>query len=146
MKKHRCVVVADSSRARFFQVEGRQREWLEGNALEHVESRVAGRELKSDRSGRSFDSVGGGRHAMENRSDPGDHEASVFAREVCRELARQAPPDSCDGIALVAPPKFLGQLRKALPDEYLDRVAWDLDKNLVTRDPSEIRRHAPAGW
>lgn len=146
MSKCGCVVVADSSRARFFLVAGRKREWQEGTALEHLESRMTGQQLHSDRSGRSFDSVGGGRHAMADKSEIREQEAQVFAREVCQELRRQAPLDSCDRLALVAPPQFLGQLRKALPEEFLRRLAWDLDKNLVTRELAEIRRHAPPGW
>ncbi|MDJ0654448.1 MAG: host attachment protein [Xanthomonadales bacterium] len=144
MAKHNCIIVADSSRARFFHEENKKLQEVAG--LSHTESRTRSNSLTSDRPGRSFDSAGAGRHAMGEGGDPQSHEARVFAREVSEHLRQSQPLDHCEKIALIAPPQFLGLLRKSLDRSYLNKVACEVDKNLVTQSPDEIREYLPWGW
>jgi hypothetical protein len=69
------VVVAESSRVLAFQQAGLAMEELEG--LMHPASRAHERDLISDRPGRSFDSFGSGRHAMEEEVSLKQREAIV---------------------------------------------------------------------
>lgn len=146
MIKHNCIIVADSSRARFFEANSDPDSWVEVSALGHPESRSTNRDLSSDRPGRSFSSFGGSRHAMANRTDPREHEAEVFAREVVEHLKKQEPLASCNKIALIAPPQFLGLLRKNLDRPYRNKVRCEVDKNLVLQSASEIREQLPRRW
>ena len=86
------VVVADSGRAHILANDG------PGRGLRPVPGETwdgtvpAGRELMADRPGRSLDSAGTGRHAMEPTSDPRKLEKEAFLAEVAAHLgtARQA--------------------------------------------------------
>ncbi len=140
------VIVADSSRARFFCAGGYRDPWEEVLAFDHAAGRVQKSDLSSDRPGRAFDSVGGGRHAMAARTDPRQHEAEVFAREIVGELSQNKRLSECGRIALVAPPRFLGHLRAHLTPRFRERVACEVGKSLVTQKPEDIRQQLPRGW
>ena len=98
------VVVAESSRARIFvfQQAGLTMEELEG--LTHPASRAHERDLISDRPGRSFDSFGSGRHAMEEEVSLKQQEAIVFAREISDRLARRTRGEFDDSLSSRRPP------------------------------------------
>src|SRR5690242_5260664 len=74
------IMVADGCHARVWRREGADR-WEAVQTLEHPASRLAGRALSADAPGRSFDSHGGARHAMEE-TDVKRQEAEVFARQL----------------------------------------------------------------
>lgn len=146
MTKRNCIIVADSSRARFFHAVGSQQPWEEVAGIGHPEARSRNRDLTSDRPGRAFDSAGGGRHAVADRTDPHQHEAQVFAREVVQHLQRSEPIANCNKIALIAPPQFLGLLRRSLNETYRNKVKLEIDKNLVIQNVDEIRQQMPQRW
>ena len=76
------VLIADAARARVFEARGR------GHGLTNVldmrlDAELApSRELGTDRPGRSFESVGSTRHAMESPSDPHREQKRQFARRI----------------------------------------------------------------
>ena len=144
MATKKCLIVADSSRARLFHSDHGKITEVAG--LTHAESRARSGDLISDRPGRSFDSAGAGRHSMGEGSDPQRREAEVFAREVSAHLKQTQPLEQCDEIGLIAPPLFLGMLRKSLDPAYGKKVAWGLDKNVVTQSPEEIQKQMPWKW
>jgi protein required for attachment to host cells len=82
--------------------------------LVHGAARTRARDLSADRPGRSFDSHGQGRHAMEPETDAKRHEAEVFAKQVADRIERARIEDEFDELVLIAAPEFLGLLRKSL--------------------------------
>ncbi len=80
--KRTCVVVADGRTALVFENEGPGQGLtpLRGGEL-HSDKRD-GRGLFSDRGGRSFDSFGAGRHAMEPPTSAAEQVRAQFARAV----------------------------------------------------------------
>ena len=120
------VIVADSARARIFSSHGTllQLEEIEGFA--HPVARSSNREMTSDAAGRSVDGHG----SLDPATSARDHEAENFARMLGRHLKDLHNTQHFEQIMLVAPPRFLGMLRKHLP-KPLDRlVAVTVDKDM----------------
>ena len=138
------IVVSESARARIFTVSGIGGKLQEVADLSHPESRLHNRELISDAPGRTFDSHGEGRHAMEQASDPQEREAQAFATEIVRHIDRGQREGNFDSLVLVAPPKFLGWLRQELSKSARNALIGELDKNLVEADAKTIERHVSA--
>ena len=131
------ILLADSTQARIACNDGPGRgvtlvsgETLHGRNL-------PGREIDSDRPGRTFDSHGRGRHAMEPPTDPRENEKQHFIRDLAALLDKEAKRGRYDRLVLVAPPKALGYLRRALSDQVRDRITGEIRKDLMhlpTRD------------
>jgi len=132
------IIVADSARARIFDAEKGLSDISEIAALIHTEGREQDRDLGSDRPGRSFDSVGGGRHAMSKHVSPHEHEADLFAKRVADHLKTALQSGEFRRLKLAAPPAFLGLLRKHLDDAVTKHLDETVSKNLVEQTPSEI--------
>ena len=137
------VVVADSVYARFFQADSRIGPLTEFKDLTHPESRLKNGDLRSDGAGRTFDSGGMGRHAMEQRVEPREEEAQRFAREVAEALTAGRNRGEYDRLAVVAPPRFLGLLRDAINGQVQAAVVAELGKDLVHHSPDRIRAALP---
>jgi protein required for attachment to host cells len=135
------ILVADSARARLFFNDG------PGKGVKSVSDHVfqhptpPGREIMSDRPGRTFDSVGGGRHAKEPRTDPRKVEKRSFAHELAAMLDDGLKQGKFERLVLVAPPGELGLLRAELSEAVQKRVSAELNKDLTGLTPSEIPDH-----
>lgn len=137
------VLVADSSRARIFRAEGVEGRLVEMKDLAHPEGRLHETELTTDLPGRTFDSHGQGRHAMEEDTPPKRHEAIVFAKQVGGVLEGARTSGDYDSLVLIAEPRFLGLLRDNLSEETIKLVGLQIDKNLVQQAPDAIRERLP---
>ena len=138
-----CVVVADSSRAKMLLAEDGRAELTEYKDLVHPESRLRVQDLVSDEAGSVFDSGGHGIHGMGRENSVHRKEAEDFAREICAEIDRLRNQGELRRVYLVAPPKFLGNLRAALSKPSAALVSGETGKNLVTHGIDEIRAHLP---
>lgn len=92
---------------------------------------VPDREIMSDAPGRSFDSVGQGRHAMEWPTDPQRNNQQALAREIAAHIDAGAKRNKFDRLVLVAAPQMLGELRKCLSNAAKAKIAGELPKNLT---------------
>lgn len=135
------VVTAESSRAKIFAVENRISPLREVDDMAHAEGRERDQDMVSDRPGRSFDSTGEHRHAMERQVDPKRHEAEVFAKRVADRLDQARTSGDCNQIVLIAAPEFLGVLRQQLNANTAKLVSKTIDKNLVQKTEAELRRY-----
>lgn len=135
------ILVADGSRARILCSEG------PGRGVkpmpEHVfeVSREPDREIDADRPGRTFDSVGGGRHAKEPRTSPQRHRKAAFARELAGHLAQQRAGGAFDRLLVVAPPAMLGDLRPHFTKEIERCLVAEVRKDLTGIPDHEIGKH-----
>ncbi len=133
------IVVANQGLMRIYARETKNGELVEVKRLEHAAGMQMGRELVSDRPGRTFDSAGQGRHAMEPPTDPKDLEANRFAKLIGQEIEDGRIHDRFAGIVLIAGAEFLGRLRQELSDPTRRIVDRELVKNLHQYDAGEIR-------
>ena len=108
------IVVADAARARILSCEGRACHGLKDvEAFSHSESRAQNQDLVSDRQGRGWASASGdARHAMDEPTDPAQHERERFARAVAERLKTAHHQGVFKHLAIIASPSFLGVLRE----------------------------------
>lgn len=137
------VLVADSARARLFEASGAKAPLQEQTDLVMPSARLQEQDLVSDRPGRSFDSGGEGRHAMEPTTPRKEVESDRFAARIAALLEAERVAGTYTRLILVAPPAFLGQLRGALTDPVRALVTSELNQDLVRFDVDAIREHLP---
>ncbi len=135
------VVVADSSKARFFLADGSG--LVEKDVFEHPEGRMHEQELTSDLPGKAFDSGGQGRHAMGSSVEPKKHEMIKFVKSIVDHLELARAKASLAKLYLIAPSAFLGELRAQLTSPLKKIVQGEIDKNLVALKAGEIRLKLP---
>jgi len=132
------IIAADSSRARILQVTDRDEHLDEIEDLLNPEGRVHDRELISDAHPR-FHGAGGPGSDREEMSAT-EHATELFAKRVGEYLDKARSAHRYDRLHLVAPPKFLGQLRKELDKEVQKLVAEELPKDLSWLNAREIEQ------
>lgn len=137
------IVVANNTQARFFTAETESSPFTEIAALTHQEGRLHDREITADLPGRHKGEVGAGGHAFEQATDPKQHEAELFARQVVDYLETGHNEGKFSQLLLVAEPSFLGLLRNHLSEPLKKLVIYELDKNIATETAAEIRVHLP---
>lgn len=137
------VVVADAGRARFFSAESATATLVEDEDRLHPEGRLHVSDMASDEPGRTFDSHGEGQHAMGNKVDPKRQEAIRFAKELCEDLEARRNKGKVEGLYLVAPPQFLGELRDHLSASLKVLVKDEIHKDLTEHAAADIRAHLP---
>lgn len=137
------VLVADSSIAHVYSAETPVSDLEEVTSLEHPEGRLHDRDLTSDLPARSFDSVGGGRHAMEQPVDPKRAEAIRFAQKIAAYLEDGRIHGRFTKLYVVAAPAFLGLLRDQYSASLAHLVTGEIGKRLTQCRAREVRAHLP---
>ena len=135
------VVVADSSRARFFEQSPPLGALHDLEEFEYPRGRMKGNELLADSPGRAFDSKGAGRHAMGSPTDVRRHEAEVFATELADRIETARTRNKFGSLIISAPPEFLGLLRDKLSAPTRELVKRTINKDLVKLKAEEIHDH-----
>ena len=138
------VVVADHTRARFFQIDSSSAPLEEIDTLVHGEGRLHDREMTSDLPGKIKNPGGlGGGHAFEQQTDPKKHQAEVFATEIARYLEHAHNINRFSQLIVIADPSILGLIRQHLPSHLNTHICLEMDKNLAGLSTAEIRNHLP---
>lgn len=137
------VVVAESSSARILTTHSRIGPFIEHDTLLRPEARLKERDLTSDLPGRSFDSAGAGRHALETAIRPRQQQTLEFADHVAEYLNKAYIRHEYGQLIIIAAPAFLGLLRKQLSNQAVSSIVLELDKNLGHHTSEEIRRYLP---
>lgn len=134
------IVVADAGRATVYETTGgiAAGTWTTRRQMEA--SLPPSRDIDTDRPGRSFDSGGEGRHAMEPPTDPHRHAKASFAHDVMETLDHARRQEKFDELVVVAAPAFLGDLRSMMPDQLRARVRHELDKDYTRLPEQELRQ------
>lgn len=135
------VLVADGARARVLAFDRTGNRLTELPERAFSGSRQRSRDLGSDKPGRTFDSVGAGRHAKAPATDPHRRAESEFLRDVVEWLADPERAGRFDRLVIVSPPRALGEIRRFLPEALARRVVRELALDLTRSDPSEIQAH-----
>jgi protein required for attachment to host cells len=134
--KRAGVLVASGAGARFFELN--QTELQEVRAFVNPEAHAAGRDLESDKQGRSFDSHGQGRHAMEASQSAKDRSLERFAIFLTESLVREHVEAPFEALVVTAPPHLLGMLRPRLSSKLSGTPLHFLDKALLHCSCSRI--------
>jgi len=137
------IVVADQAEAIFYDTPSLQEQPEE---VAHISDPLAhqhNRDFSSDRPGRSYESFGGQRHAIERENQPRQREAVRFARRISRRLDESRRKGEYDELIVVAGPTFLGLMRQQMSRPTRERVVLEIRKDLVHSPVASLRQHLP---
>ncbi|MGI9238191.1 MAG: host attachment protein [Woeseiaceae bacterium] len=134
------IVVADESRAEIYTRDARRAPLAKILSLENATSRMKTGEIISDRGGRSYDSIGTGRHTMAaEKANPKKHASTIFANQIAERIGKVTHDGSCRGYALIAAPRFLGMLRDSTSRKCRFEPFKTIDKDVVGQDPTFLQ-------
>jgi protein required for attachment to host cells len=138
------IVVADQAEAIFYDSTSLRTSPKEVARISDPAAHLHNRDFSSDRPGRSYESVGGARHALERENDPRQREAVRFARRIARRLDDARRKEEFEELIVVAGPSFLGLMREELSKPTRARVVHEVHKDLVHSPLAALRKHLPA--
>jgi len=137
------VVVAESSRAKIFEVENSDTEKTlkELQGFTHSTSRSHKSQLTGNQQ-----KIGRQSKLTSTDDTHGDNDRTVFARSLGQHLNTARNKGEFKKLILMSPPKFLGDLRKNLGHETNKFVVSAIDKNLVRHKVKDIQAHIPNSY
>ncbi len=138
------LLVADSAKARLFEVDRRERA-LE--LLDEWQDDVASgrnQDINADRPGRTFDSAGHGRHAMEPPSSPKGVAKARFVAMLMDNLAASAKQQAFDELHVIAAPRTLGEIRDLIDPAVKARLVGEEAKDLTQLTRPELEKQLGA--
>lgn len=132
------VLVTDGRRTLFFRNHGDTNQIdLRTEAHEKRDDADFDRDLKTDAPGTVQQSAGYG-HSTYQETDFKQLEEDRWAKYAAEEVNKRALANDFDALAIIAPPKTLGELRKALHKEVEKRVVCEIAKEMTGRPIPEI--------
>ena len=132
------VLVVDGRKMLFFRNHGDQNQIdLRTEAHDERDDADFDRELKTDAQGSASTSAGFGRDSMEE-TDFKQQEEDNWVKEAAEKLRTRALRNDFDHLCIIAPPKALGVLRKALHKEVEKRVVCSINKEMSGRPIPDI--------
>ncbi len=136
-----CIAACSGTAAKLWLSTARFGDWQALTEFEHPQSATREGDLTSDRPGRSFDSVGGGRHAMSQPRSAHEQELVRFAEQVSEFINAGIAKGKFDKLVLLAAPGFLGFLRSKLSSAATNATVLTASKNITSLDEDRIREY-----
>ena len=137
------ILVADSTRARIFSAESSSSPLVEIDDLVHTEGRLHDREITQDLPGKHKNPGFAGGHAFDESTDPKKHETINFVKRVAHYMEDAHNANRFFRLIVIAEPSTLGLLRNEMPDPVKKLITFELDKNITSLKPEEIRSQLP---
>ena len=133
-----CLLVADSARGRLFKVDRKAKVLVEIKEFLNPEARLHKKEFMNDAPGRSYDSKGQGRHAMQKIDNSKDKSREQFANNIVQYLDGLYKSQKLNQIIIVAPSKLMGFMNSKLSNLECDQIVQKITKELSTLSKEEI--------
>lgn len=142
------ALVADSGRARFFELQKTPPEFRELRSMTSEALHQRSSDLVSDGVGRDYNARGPLSHSKKPRSDPHDLAEQAFSRQLVDELEQAANEKAFEKLLVVADPKTLGRLRPLMSKQLRERISDEVNLDLVALPQQELeqRVRAQLGW
>jgi len=132
------VLVADGRKMLFFRNHGDEEQIdLRTEAHDARRYQRKDREIKTDAPGVVQQSFGSGRSTYEE-ADFQQQEEDRWIKDAAEELKKRVLRNDFDALAIVAPPKALGVLKKCLHKEVEKRVVCTINKEMSDRPIPDI--------
>ena len=132
------VLVTDGRKTLFFRNEGDQNQIdLRTEAHDERED-LQDREMKTDAPGAIGQSAGYSGRVVYEETDFKQLEEDRWAHSAAEEVNKRALANDFDALAIIAPPKTLGELRKKLHKEAERRVVCEIPKEMTGRPIPDI--------
>ena len=135
---HALVLVADGRKMLFFRNHGDENQ-IDLRTESHDARRYQrkDRDIKTDAPGTAKQSFGYGRSTYEE-ADFQQQEEDRWIKEAAEELKTRVLRNDFDALAIVAPPKALGVLKKCLHKEVEKRLVCTVNKEMSGRPIPDI--------
>jgi len=135
---HRALVlVADGTKVLFLRNHGDQNQIDLRTESHDARKDRKDSEIKTDAPGSNKQSFGYGRPAMEE-TDFHQQEEDRWVKDAADELKKRALRNDFDALAVIAPPKALGVLKKCLHKEVQKRIVLTINKEMTDRPIPDI--------
>ena len=131
------VLVADGRKMLFFRNQGDENQIDRRTEAHDEREDRKDSEIKTDAPGGIHQSAGYGRSTYEE-TDFHQQEEDRWIKEAAEELNKRALRNDFDALAIVAPPKALGVLRKELHKEVEKRIVCTVNKQMSGRPIPDI--------
>jgi len=131
------VLVADGRKMLFFRNHGEESQIDLRTEAHDARKERKDREIKSDAPGTAKQSFGFGRSTYEE-TDFHQQEEDRWIKEAADELKARALRNDFAALAIVAPPKALGVLKKCLHKEVQKRIVCTVNKEMSGRPIPDI--------
>jgi protein required for attachment to host cells len=135
------ILIADGGCARVLTSSGTDHHLAAVPGLSFEADLPANREIGTDRPGRSHESQGTARHAIEPHIDQHAELKRKFVTGVLHTLAAKHTEGAFDKLIIVAPPPVLGVIRPELKGALRDATVRQIDKDLTKTPIHEIASH-----
>lgn len=136
--KRTWILIADGGRARVLESVGTGQPLHEVVGLVQSTDLPASRDIADDRQGRSFESVGTLRHAIERRSDPHRELKRQFAQHIAGLIDQKAGDKAFERLVVVAPAVTMGDLRPAFTKRVSELIAAEIVSDLTNVSDDKI--------
>lgn len=135
------VLIADGAQARVLENTGPGKGLKQVEGLDWAIEPLSAQEIVSDKPGRSHSSVGGGRSAMEPRTNPVEHRETEFVKSLAAVLERKQQQGAFDRLVIAAAPIALGDIRKAIAPAVRKTIVAELSKDLTNTPTAQLDQH-----
>jgi protein required for attachment to host cells len=131
------VLVADGTKCLFLRNRGDQNQIDLRTESHDARQDRKDREIKTDAPGTMKQSFGSGRPAYDE-TDFQQQEEDRWVKDAADELKKRALRNDFDALAVIAPPKALGYLKKCLHKEVQRRIVLTINKEMTDRPIPDI--------
>jgi protein required for attachment to host cells len=131
------VLVADGKKMLFLRNRGDENQIDLRIEAHGVQEEHKDRDLKTDAPGTMKQSFGYGRPAYQE-TDFHQQEEDRWIKDAAEELKKRALRNDFDALAIIAPPKALGVLKKCLHKEVQKRIVCTINKEMSGRTVPDI--------
>lgn len=142
-RKSEWVVVCDGAKALVLENSGSRLQPHLSMREVHEQPAARTHEMGTDRPGRTYQSVGAKRSAIEQTDWHAQNEQR-FLTELAQRLNQAAMEGEMQTLVIVAPPRALGILRANFSQNVRDAIRAEIDKDLVKMPVPEIEKHLAA--
>jgi protein required for attachment to host cells len=132
------VVVADAAHAQIYVRQNRRAPLELLQTFAEEQARAKEHDLLSDSPGRTFDSMGAGRHAKQPEHTVKQNLREAFARQIADYVEAGRTANRFAHLAIVAAPALLGELRAHLSEPTLQLLDIEIPKRMTTSKPAAI--------
>lgn len=136
------IVTADHAGARIFATDKRAGPIEEVRQLHHPDGRLKEGDFISDAPGKS-NGGGNSQHPMAHEKAHKQQDAYEFAREIADYLESAREDKQFRELYVISGARFLGDLRRALPEPVRRLVKGEVSKDVIRQDAGQVRRHLP---
>lgn len=131
MTTHTWIVIANEAKMRILASNGKTLHEVNSHVNPDTQPRGPHRNIE------------GTPHSMDDAVSVNEHEAETFAKSIGKQLELERTKNTFAKLYLIAPPSFMGLLRKNLSKPLAALVAGEIKKDLIQSKPDEVRTYLP---